>query len=135
MPRCFSSGARSISSNAVNTVPEFFSDSTFVMAAVSVVLPWSMCPIVPTLTCGLVRSNFCLPMSKNFSWIGGGTSPAAVVRPPPGGSGRCSRGPRRYAPVALAMISFAIPSGTSAYEWNCIVYVARPWVRLRRSVA
>ena len=35
-------------------------------------------------------------------------------------------GLRRYAPVALAMISFAIPSGTSAYEWNCIVYVARP---------
>ena len=24
------------------------------IAAVSVVLPWSMCPIVPTLTCGLV---------------------------------------------------------------------------------
>ena len=24
------------------------------MAAVRVVLPWSMCPIVPTLTCGLV---------------------------------------------------------------------------------
>src|SRR5947207_15209969 len=31
-----------------------------VMAAVSVVLPWSTWPIVPTLTCGLVRSNFCL---------------------------------------------------------------------------
>src|SRR6478672_9700722 len=28
------------------------------MAAVSVVLPWSMWPIVPTLTCGLSRSNF-----------------------------------------------------------------------------
>src|SRR5436190_18585036 len=27
------------------------------MAAVNVVLPWSMCPIVPTLTCGLVRAN------------------------------------------------------------------------------
>jgi hypothetical protein len=31
--------------------------STDVIAAVSVVLPWSTCPIVPTLTCGLVRSN------------------------------------------------------------------------------
>jgi hypothetical protein len=31
--------------------------STVVIAAVSVVLPWSTCPIVPTLTCGLVRSN------------------------------------------------------------------------------
>src|SRR5947207_4735109 len=27
------------------------------MAAVNVVLPWSMCPIVPTLTCGLVLVN------------------------------------------------------------------------------
>jgi hypothetical protein len=33
------------------------------MAAVSVVLPWSMCPIVPTLTWGFVRSNFCLAMA------------------------------------------------------------------------
>src|SRR5579859_2661840 len=33
------------------------------MAAVSVVLPWSTCPIVPTLICGLVRSNFCLAMA------------------------------------------------------------------------
>src|SRR6266550_5431947 len=30
------------------------------MAAVRVVLPWSMCPIVPTFTCGFVRSNFFL---------------------------------------------------------------------------
>src|SRR5882757_3113884 len=35
---------------------------TFVNAAVSVVLPWSTCPIVPTLQCGFVRSNFCLAM-------------------------------------------------------------------------
>src|SRR3984957_5714307 len=28
------------------------------MAAVRVVLPWSMCPMVPMLTCGLVRWNF-----------------------------------------------------------------------------
>ena len=35
------------------------SASTLVIAAVSVVLPWSTCPIVPTFTCGLVRSNFC----------------------------------------------------------------------------
>ena len=33
------------------------------MAAVSVVLPWSMCPIVPTFTWGFVRSNFCLAIS------------------------------------------------------------------------
>src|SRR5437588_13041283 len=30
------------------------------IAAVRLVLPWSMWPIVPTLTCGLVRSNFFL---------------------------------------------------------------------------
>ena len=53
----------------MKTVAGFFSDSTLVMAAVSVVLPWSMCPIVPTLTCGLVRSNFCLAMSEYFSLI------------------------------------------------------------------
>ena len=33
------------------------------IAAVSDVLPWSMWPIVPTLTCGLLRSNFFLAMS------------------------------------------------------------------------
>src|SRR2546421_4275792 len=31
---------------------------TFVRAEVSVVLPWSTCPIVPTFTCGLRRSYF-----------------------------------------------------------------------------
>ena len=40
-----------------------FFASTLVIAAVSVVLPWSMCPMVPTLTCGFVRSNifFAIP--------------------------------------------------------------------------
>ena len=37
----------------------------FVIAAVSVVLPWSTCPIVPTFTCGLVRSNFALPIARS----------------------------------------------------------------------
>src|SRR5213079_1060789 len=36
--------------------------ATLVIAAVSVVLPWSMCPIVPTFTCGFVRSNFFFAM-------------------------------------------------------------------------
>ncbi len=35
-----------------------------VIAAVSVVLPWSMWPIVPTLTCGLLRSNFFLAIVR-----------------------------------------------------------------------
>src|SRR5687768_8660911 len=33
-----------------------------VIAAVSVVFPWSTCPIVPTFTCGLLRSNLALAM-------------------------------------------------------------------------
>src|SRR5262245_7534460 len=40
------------------------SAATFVNAAVSVVLPWSMWPIVPTFTCGFDRSNFSLAMSS-----------------------------------------------------------------------
>src|SRR5438477_8474880 len=36
------------------------------MAVVKVVLPWSTCPIVPTFTCGLVRSNFGLDISVSF---------------------------------------------------------------------
>ena len=42
IPRCFSSGALSISSNDLTVVLPPFSASTFVIAAVSVVLPWSM---------------------------------------------------------------------------------------------
>ena len=57
MPRAFSSGALSIWSYAMYE-PPFVSAITFVSAAVSVVLPWSTWPIVPTFTCGLLRSNF-----------------------------------------------------------------------------
>src|SRR4249920_3067341 len=61
MPRSRSSGALSIESKAR------YSDSPLrarylVMAAVSDVLPWSMWPIVPMLTWGLLRSNFFLAM-------------------------------------------------------------------------
>src|SRR5437588_9710108 len=45
------------------------SDATFVRAAVKVVLPWSICPIVPTFTCGLLRSNFSLAMSSTSSQL------------------------------------------------------------------
>src|SRR5512138_1317743 len=44
-----------------------FAAQYFVMAAVSVVLPWSTCPIVPTFTCGLLRSNFSLAMTPSLS--------------------------------------------------------------------
>src|SRR6185437_5641905 len=61
MPRSRSSGALSIWSKAVYFACPLLA-KTLVIAAVSVVLPWSMCPIVPTFTCGLLRTNFCFPM-------------------------------------------------------------------------
>src|SRR5258707_7181496 len=63
MPRSRSSGALSIVSNERNVFFGLCFESTFVIAAVSVVLPWSMCPIVPMFTCGFDRSNFSLPMT------------------------------------------------------------------------
>src|ERR1700757_3172164 len=63
MPRARSSGALSIWSYATKA-PPFISAITLVSAAVSVVLPWSTCPIVPTFTCGLVRSNFPLAIAQ-----------------------------------------------------------------------
>jgi hypothetical protein len=66
MPRCRSSGAASIEAKSREEVPVPDSESTFVIAAVSVVLPWSMWPMVPTLTCGFDRSNFCLAISYNL---------------------------------------------------------------------
>ena len=62
MPRAFSSGALSISSKARSSPPKV-SAATLVKAAVNVVLPWSTWPMVPTLTCGLVRSNLLLAMN------------------------------------------------------------------------
>jgi hypothetical protein len=54
IPRAFSSGALSIESNG-RYCAHPFSDNTFVIAAVKLVFPWSMCPIVPTFTWGFVR--------------------------------------------------------------------------------
>src|SRR6266496_3954632 len=65
MPRSFSSGALSIDSYARTSAMPFF-DRTFVSAAVRVVLPWSTWPIVPTFTCGLVRSNFAFAIALAF---------------------------------------------------------------------
>src|SRR6478752_7655010 len=73
MPRAFSSGALSIWSYAVNVAPPV-SDSTIVIAAVSVVFPWSTCPIVPTFTCGFVRSYFCFAIVRT-----------SLIRSPRGG--------------------------------------------------
>jgi hypothetical protein len=64
IPRAFSSGALSIWSNATLAASPFAA-WIVVIAAVSVVFPWSTCPIVPTFTCGFVRSNLALPMMRS----------------------------------------------------------------------
>src|SRR5262249_26474310 len=126
MPRAFSSGALSIWSNGVYGLSAgILSCSTFVIAAVSVVLPWSMCPMVPMLTCGLVRSNFAFATGVLLwtSWfvdpspLEAPTDPvdclglaAAGLRP----GLQLGSGPGDYSPVAFAMISFATFCGTSA---------------------
>ena len=61
MPRSVSSGALSIWSKATNC-PSPLDARIFVIAAVKVVLPWSMWPIVPTFTWGFLRSNFSFAM-------------------------------------------------------------------------
>ena len=51
-----------------------------VIAAVKVVLPWSTWPMVPTLTCGLVRANFFFAIDSSLSTLnhsGGRRSQAA----------------------------------------------------------
>src|SRR5262245_59298906 len=64
MVRIFVSSRRPCDSDAFATssygtnFAQPLSAATFVSAAVSVVLPWSMWPIVPTFTCGFERSNF-----------------------------------------------------------------------------
>src|SRR3982074_3289723 len=62
MPRSFSSGALSMSSTARFWMLECSVARQLMIAAVSVVLPWSTCPVVPMLTCGFDRSNFAFAM-------------------------------------------------------------------------
>ena len=83
------------------------------IAAVSVVFPWSMCPMVPMLTCGLVRSNLALATGFSLRVL---RSRACL-----GGAGRAQVGCWPLSPVTLAMISLATFEGTSAYESNTMV--------------
>src|SRR3954454_15920096 len=76
IPRSRSSGALSIVSKARYWASPLRA-RYFVIAAVRLVLPWSMWPIVPTLTCGFVRSNF-------FLAIGLGGLPAPLPCPASG---------------------------------------------------
>src|SRR5215475_2145518 len=77
MPRSRSSGALSIVSKARYSASPLRA-RYLVIAAVRLVLPWSMWPIVPMLTCGLVRSNFFLaivwlrspcPVAVGAEWL------------------------------------------------------------------
>src|SRR6185295_15963722 len=52
-----------------NDFDQPLSVETLVSAAVSVVLPWSTCPIVPTLQCGFSRLNFSLAMELSVSFF------------------------------------------------------------------
>src|SRR5690242_3104259 len=69
MPRSRSSGALSIVSKARYSASPL-SARYLVIAAVSDVLPWSMWPIVPMFTCGLVRSNFFLAIVASLLALG-----------------------------------------------------------------
>src|SRR4051812_32209377 len=100
MPRAFSSGALSIWSKAEASLrPGYLSCSTLVIAAVRVGFPWPVCPMVPMLTCGLVRSNLDLATGFLSSW-------SRVVRELWGGlawgPGGDYPGPAGHSPVALA---------------------------------
>src|SRR3546814_5192090 len=48
-------------------LPFYLSAGTFIIAAIVVVLPWSTWPIVPTFTCGFVRSNLPFAIAKSPS--------------------------------------------------------------------
>src|SRR5690242_7063864 len=95
MPRAFSSGALSIWSNAEASLRfGYLSCSTLVIAAVSVVLPWSMCPMVPMLTCGLVRSNLALATGFLSSWLRSRARGGGDCGQCSGGAGLLARGLR-----------------------------------------
>ena len=93
------------------------------MAAVRVVLPWSMCPIVPTLTCGLVRVKVSLAIvtpalfgSLRLSLCGsGGTRPPSprvnVIR-----SGVAQS--RRRGPTAVELHSALGQHGPESCRWD-----------------
>src|SRR5215813_10725985 len=70
------------------------------IAAVRVVLPWAMCPMVPTLTCGLVGDKTCLAMGPSEGIglpFGGDPGRRQATRLRPGRGVRVSqtRNPRR----------------------------------------
>ncbi len=71
------------------------------IAAVKVVLPWSMCPMVPTLTCGFVRTKVSLAIATpvvslvvvGVVGMGPTRPPRDTLRPAGAGPGRASARP------------------------------------------
>src|SRR6478752_6324523 len=113
MPRWRSSGALSIWSNAEAWFRVgYLSARTFVIAAVRVVLPWSTWPMVPMLTCGLLRSNFAFAtagppqdlmmrratsvLSSGRQGVGGWIWTGIAVEPGPVPVGLAPRRPRLW---------------------------------------
>src|SRR5438309_9638332 len=84
-----------------------FVDAIFVNADVKVVLPWSTCPIVPTFTCGFLRSYFAFaisilhpPASSLISTTQLSLPPAPSIPAP----ARFCRGPHRHQSLTCATI-------------------------------
>src|SRR3990170_1036725 len=108
MPRSFSSGALSMLSYARNS-PFPSREATLVIAAVSVVLPWSMCPMVPTFKCGLLPSDL---QSDPVGHLG--TCPT-----PP-------RPPRKRKPTTgIEPITYRLQGGCSAVELRRHVHMLK----------
>src|SRR5258708_1249025 len=104
IPRSFSSFALSIWSNALAVFASgYLSGSTLVIAAVRGVFPWSMCPMVPMLTCGLVRWN--LAFATGVSSLRSVPTVVGVWR---------SRG----APAADGLLLLL---GCTDYDWCCLL--------------
>src|SRR5438128_5776499 len=119
MPRSRSSGALSIWSKATYWLAALALASTLVMAAVKVVLPWSMCPIVPTFTCGFVRSYFAFAMSQPLRVAASlgleiRGRPRATRAPPRGG--RAPTAPTRRSSNLGRRLALAL-AGTDARRW------------------
>src|SRR5258706_8958508 len=95
------------------------SADTLVSAAVKVVLPWSTCPIVPTFTCGFVRSYFCFAISTDSLEVRGlihGLLGAPGYPP----EGSPTRIPRGGAPTRVQMEpTTGIEPVTFSLPWRC----------------
>src|SRR3954463_10738698 len=96
------SDALATSSYGMNFAQPLSAD-TLVRAAVRVVLPWSMWPMVPTLTCGLLRSNFSLAMSAILAYV-------RVISRCPGSNWRPRPYQGRALPTELHRHNFSVVS-------------------------